>query len=228
VVLLNLPRQTEMPRWENSRLGYVSSGSIRYLSAAASAGAVLAMRAATISFFLNMQRLQVVKLKICGPAETGILSGRLFTSPPDGPRAKERVGGFVRPEKFPFSRAHPSAVGSAFQAITGSENPTYQRETGREESERHREADSDADVRRCIEAPAKAADQIHDRIEQADGAPPRRQHVDRIERAAEERERRDDQHRDELQLLEAFRPDTEDEAEQAEGARDQHQERDHP
>src|SRR5581483_8980296 len=90
---------------------------------------------------------------ICGPAETGIPSGRLFTSPPDGPRAKERVGGFVRPEKFPFSRAHPSAVGSAFQAITGSENPPYQRETGREESERHREADSDADVRRCIEAP---------------------------------------------------------------------------
>ena len=56
----------------------------------------------------------------------------------------------------------------------------------------------------------------------------RRQHVDRVEGAAEEGQRRDDQHRDELQLLEALGPDADDEAEQAEGRRGQHQEGDHP
>src|SRR5688500_20402266 len=44
--------------------------------------------------------------------------------------------------------------------------------------------------------------QIDDRIEQGDGPPGGRQHVDRVEGAAEESEGGDDQHRNDLQLLE--------------------------
>jgi hypothetical protein len=38
--------------------------------------------------------------------------------------------------------------------------------------------------------------------------PHRRQHVDRVEGSAQERQRRDDQRRNELELLEALRPHT--------------------
>ena len=97
-----------------------------------------------------------------------------------------------------------------------------------EERQRHAEADGDADVGDLIEAPAETADQIDHGIEQRDGAPARRQHVDRVEAAAEEGQRRHHQHRDHLQLLEPVGPDADDEAEQAEGHRGQHQEGQHP
>ena len=41
---------------------------------------------------------------------------------------------------------------------------------------------------RVIKGPAKAADQIDDRVEQAHRLPDRRQHTDRIERSAQERQ----------------------------------------
>ena len=83
-------------------------------------------------------------------------------------------------------------------------------------------------IGRAEEAPAKAADQVDHRIEQAEGAPRRRQHADRIEGAAEKGERRHDQHRNELQLLPAARPDAQNESEQAEGQGGHQQECDHP
>src|SRR3546814_13782062 len=67
--------------------------------------------------------------------------------------------------------------------------------------------------------PAKAADEIDDGIEQRDCAPCRGQHVQRIKSPTEEGQRIDDEQRDHLQLLEALRPDADDEAEQAEGHR---------
>jgi hypothetical protein len=83
------------------------------------------------------------------------------------------------------------------------------------------------DVGHAVEAPAEAADQVDHRVEQGDLLPERRQHVDGIEAAAQEGERRDDQRRDELQLLEAVGPDADDETQQAEGHRRQHQEQQH-
>src|SRR5262249_54054542 len=90
------------------------------------------------------------------------------------------------------------------------------------------QTDDNADVTSSVKAPAKAADQIDDGIEQADGAPRLGQHVDRVESAAEERKRRNDQRRNDRQLLEVLRPDANDENEQAERNRRQQQERDHP
>ena len=56
----------------------------------------------------------------------------------------------------------------------------------------------------------------------------RRQHAGRIERAAEKRQRRDDQKRHDLQLLEAVGPQPENKAEQAETDRGQQQKGEHP
>ena len=92
------------------------------------------------------------------------------------------------------------------QPIAGAENPPQHRQAYGDEGRGEGEAADDADIAAAIEAPAETADQIDDRIEQADRAPERRQHVDRVERAAEEGERRHDQRRKDVQLLEASWP----------------------
>src|SRR5699024_1379462 len=89
------------------------------------------------------------------------------------------------------------------------------------------EADVDANIRGAEEAPPEAAHEIEHGIEERDRAPGLRKHVDRIEGAAKENERRDQQHRYELQFLEVIGPDTDDEAEQAEGHGCQYQEEEH-
>ena len=61
-------------------------------------------------------------------------------------------------------------------------------------------------VRHAVERPAEPRDEVEDRVEQADRLPGRRQHGNRVERAAEKHERRDDEKRDELELLEALGP----------------------
>jgi hypothetical protein len=106
-------------------------------------------------------------------------------------------------------------------------HPTTARQTPRNSSVMV-EADGDVHVGDAVEAPAEAADQIDRRVEQRDGLPDRRQHVDGIEGAAEEGERRDHQQGHQLQLLEIVGPDPDDEAEQAEGHRREHQENHHP
>ena len=57
--------------------------------------------------------------------------------------------------------------------VPGPEHPRDDRDAGEQEHERHREAQPDGDVRLAEEAPAKAADQVHDRVEQRDRAPGR-------------------------------------------------------
>ena len=87
---------------------------------------------------------------------------------------------------------------------------------------------TDIDVGQTEKAPAEAADQIEHRIEQRDRAPERRQYAGRIERAAEERQRRDNEQRHDLQLLEGVGPDAENKAKQAEAERGQDQKGEHP
>src|SRR3990170_5020402 len=106
-------------------------------------------------------------------------------------------------------------LASGLDPPAGLENPPDEDQACGEEDERHAEADGDVDVGLAVKAPAEAADQIKYRVEQRDGAPDRRQHVDGIEAAAEECERRDDQQRNKLQPLEIVGPDADDEAEQA-------------
>src|SRR5271168_381492 len=103
--------------------------------------------------------------------------------------------------------------GLVLQAVAGLEYPADHREAGDEEAGRHAEAQVNVYIGPSVKAPAKPADQIHDGIEQAEGAPGRRQHIDRIECAAEEGERRHHERGDELQLLPAFGPEAEYEAE---------------
>ncbi len=120
------------------------------------------------------------------------------------------------------------SAGSGFQAVAGAEDPPNEGETQPQERHGQQRADHDVHVRETVEAPSECADEIDDRVEQRDRLPDARQHVDRIERAAEEGQRSDDQHRDHLQLLEVVGPDADHEAEQAEGEGDQHQECQHP
>src|SRR5687767_7411535 len=112
----------------------------------------------------------------------------------------------------PAITAKPSPL--SLDAPAGLENPPDEDQAGGEEHQRHAEADRDADVGMPEKAPAEARHKIEHRVEQADRLPDRRQHVDRIETAAEKGKRRDDEQRNELQLLEIGGPDADDEAEQ--------------
>src|SRR5258706_1167970 len=107
-------------------------------------------------------------------------------------------------------RRTSSVPSSVLQAEPGFEYPGDYSQASSQESQGHGHADADAHIGGAVKAPAEAADQVHDGIEQAEGAPGRRQHVDRIKGAAEEGERGDDQHGNELQLLETPRPDSDD------------------
>src|SRR5256886_12628425 len=91
---------------------------------------------------------------------------------------------------------------SILDPISSLKDPPYHDHANDQERSRHSEAQGDADVGDLVETPAKAGDQVDHGIEQGDGAPARRQHVHRIEAAAEEGQRRHHQHRDHLQLLE--------------------------
>src|SRR6266853_395907 len=108
------------------------------------------------------------------------------------------------------------------------EYPAHDREAQGEKAQCRSGARDDIHVRHAVEAPAKAADQVDHRVEQGNLLPYRRQHADRVERAAEEGEGRDDHERHNLQLLEAVGPEADDETEQAEGYRRQYQEGYHP
>jgi hypothetical protein len=114
------------------------------------------------------------------------------------------------------------------QPIAGLEEPGNDRHAEREKSKRDGHAQSDMHVGDIEEAPAESRNQIDQRVEQRDRAPERRQHVRRIKGAAEKRQRRDDQERHDLQLLEIVGPQSKNEAEQAETDRGRHQESHHP
>src|ERR1700683_5115516 len=92
------------------------------------------------------------------------------------------------------------------EPIAGFEEPPDDRHADGEECKRRQQAQSYIHVGDAEKAPAEPADQIKQRIEQGHRAPERRQHAGRIERAAEERQRRQEEKRHNLQLFEAARP----------------------
>ena len=63
----------------------------------------------------------------------------------------------------------PPSLG--LQPVAGPEHPADDGEAEEEEAQGRREADADADVGGAVEAPAEAADQIDDRVEQGDRPP---------------------------------------------------------
>src|SRR5262249_9980529 len=93
----------------------------------------------------------------------------------------------------------PAKSVSILQPIPGLEEPGSDRHAQREKAKRHGNAQSDMHVGDIEKAPAEARDQIDQRVEQRDRAPERRQYARWIKGPAEERQRRDDQERHDLQ-----------------------------
>src|SRR6202043_2541772 len=91
---------------------------------------------------------------------------------------------------------------SVLESVAGFEDPPHPGKTQGQEPQGRRQADPWAHVGNTIEAPAEAADQVKHGIEQTDHSPDRRQDRDRIEAAAQKRQRRDHEQWDDLQLLE--------------------------
>jgi glutathione S-transferase len=111
--------------------------------------------------------------------------------------------------------------------IAGLEDPPNDTEAGDQEERDHAQRECQRDIRQPEERPAEPGDQVDHRVQQRHGLPGRRQHRDRVEGAAKEHERRDDQERHELQLLEIVGPDAQDEAQQREADTGQHQKQQH-
>src|ERR1700722_20983535 len=112
----------------------------------------------------------------------------------------------MRPQRMDLSRNIVSSgapTRSILQPKSRLEHPGDDAEANGQETHGHGHAGADAHISIAIEAPAEAADQVHDGIEQTESAPGRRQHVDGVEGPSEECERSDDQHGNELQLLES-------------------------
>src|SRR5215468_8793723 len=87
---------------------------------------------------------------------------------------------------------HRVRGGLALELVTGPEDPAHNRDAESEKPERRCSARGDGHVRDAKETPAEGADEVHHGVEQRDPLPERRQHADRIERSAEEREWRED------------------------------------
>src|ERR1044072_773699 len=167
---------------------------------------------------------RIMPKRCSATSSTGSSSARISTARAS-PAPTRRRGRSPRPDSAP---ANSPGGSSGLQPVAGPEHPPDDGEAQEEEAQGRGEAEPDADIGGRVEAPAEALDQIDDRVEVGDRPPRLAQHRDRIESAAEEGERGHDQHRDELDLLEILPPDADDEAEQAEGDRDQDQEGRHP
>jgi len=87
---------------------------------------------------------------------------------------------------------------SVSNLVPSLKHPPYKSQADDKKAKRHANTHADVHIGDAVETPAKAADQIHHWIEQGDLLPQWRQHSDRIERAAQECERGDDQHRNHL------------------------------
>ena len=114
------------------------------------------------------------------------------------------------------------------QTPPGAEDPGHGREAEQEKNQGRAEARAHPHVGDAVEAPAEAAYQINDRIEERDLLPEGRQHVDGVEAPTQKRERRHHHHGDDGELLPAVRPDADEETKQAERDGCQHQKGDHP
>src|SRR5271169_6666198 len=97
----------------------------------------------------------------------------------------------------------PAEAISSLQPVAGLEDPPHDGERAGDKRQDGGHADLDIHVGEPEKAPAEPADQIDDGVEQRDRPPERRQHVGRIKCTAEECQRRDDQERRDLQLVEA-------------------------
>src|ERR1700733_15358833 len=102
-------------------------------------------------------------------------------------------------------RSTPSLL-SRLEFVSGPKDGPNRREARQQEYHDHGKTDNDVDVGNAVEAPAKAADEVHDRVEQSYLLPERRQHVDGIEAAAQESERGDHHQWNDLQLLKPVGP----------------------
>src|SRR4051794_36321138 len=113
------------------------------------------------------------------------------------------------------------------QPIAGAEHPRYHGHAAGDNRHRDQHARPDWHVGDGVEAPAKATDHVDDWVEQGDRPEWLVERLYRIKGAAEEGQRRDDQHRDDLELLEVLRPHPDRKAEEAEAGADSDQEQDH-
>src|SRR5690606_30447063 len=93
---------------------------------------------------------------------------------------------------------------SILEPVPGSEHPEDHAEANDKEQRHRAHAHLDCDITLSEEGPAEPADQIDYGIEKRDCLPRFRQHFERVECAAEECQRIDDEHRDHLELLEAL------------------------
>src|SRR6266508_4901894 len=128
---------------------------------------------------------------------------------------QRRAPAGIRATQRDLQRARDRALTALLlEPVAGLEDPRYGRQADGEEQDGHRQAEAHAHIGGLEEAPAEAADQIDNRIAQGDRLPSMMQHIHRVEGAAQKRQRRDDQQRHDLQLLESVGPESEDEAEQ--------------
>ena len=97
-------------------------------------------------------------------------------------------------------------IPSLLQPIPRFEHPPHNEQTNTQEYQHHGKAHSHANIGDFKKAPPESADQINHRIEQSDGLPRRWQHINRIKATAQKDQRRNHQHRDELQFFEIGGP----------------------
>src|SRR3712207_7329740 len=75
------------------------------------------------------------------------------------------------PPKEATYNVTPETSDLRLQAVTRLEAPPHRRQAHDQEEDRHAEAQGDAHVGDAVEAPAEAADQVHDGVEQGDRLP---------------------------------------------------------
>src|SRR4051812_394583 len=96
------------------------------------------------------------------------------------------VGGLLVNRRSRRNAVRPAGASpSRLEAIARPEDPGHDGEADGQHQGGRREADADMDVGDAVEAPAEAADEVDDRIEQRHHLPQRRQHLDRVEAAAQ-------------------------------------------
>src|SRR3546814_15526770 len=105
-----------------------------------------------------------------------------------------------------MTKSVKSTAGSILEPVSRPEHPEDHAEAQRQEEGDRAHTDLDPDIALAEEGPAEPAAQLDDGIEQRPRAPCRRQHVARIEGAAEEGQRIDDEQRDDPPPHEALRP----------------------
>ena len=118
--------------------------------------------------------------------------------------------------------------GLLFKSVSGSENPTDNREAYEQETDNRKKADFYPNVSFAIETPSETADEIHNRIKEC-GCPPKiRKHVDGVKSSAQEGQGGEHQGRNDLQLFPTLCPNPDDKSKKAKGNRCEDQKANHP